>query len=178
MDKRKIIITVIVAFLAIFFINQMILSSLEKEQRKKDTSVKQEIQKRVENNFNKKKLSTAAETKQRNKIVPEDPAKYGIITIDRFYEPSTQSEWDAHMKKVVRDSGVFKSQEGELAIKHMQMKRDKFEDTMERVDKQIVDFEEESRKNPKNENAKRRLNTLYKLKALGKILEQDLVESP
>jgi hypothetical protein len=167
MTRNRIIILVIGIMAFFSFVNLLILRSL-REETKKPTSAAKVIS--VVNKASQK----AQEIPEAKKypLVPEDPAKYGIISISESQMPQEQLAWDAFMKKAIVDSKILETREGEKAVEKMNTSREEFVSTMEKVDRDIAIYEKQSADNPLDASAEQRLQTLYKLKAIAKAVEE------
>jgi hypothetical protein len=169
MTPKRWFIVLIGMFLMSILLNHLLLSSFKKETIQQETMIRKNMNQTIQKVEPKAKTVTRHES--RNPLVPEDPSKYGIVSLERFYAPKTQAEWDAHIEKIFKDSQVLESQEGKNAIAKMATTEKQFNKTVEDVDKEIVHFEEERRENPFDEKIENRLQTLYKLKALSKVMK-------
>ena len=124
------------------------------------------------------KEERAEETIKHFPLVPEDPAKYGIVSIPETQLPKDQLGWDVQMKSILVDSKLLETPEGKTAIQQMQTNRKNFTDIMGKVEKELANFENQQKQNPLDKNIENRVQTLYKLKAMGKILEEKVVTLP
>lgn len=111
-------------------------------------------------------------------LVPEDPSKYGIVSIKPSRMPRHQVEWDIHMEKLVKDSGLLESEKGRQATEKMDTSGEKFQDTMGKVDQEIALLEKQQSENPLDAGIDNRLQNLYKLKALGRVLADKVTTLP
>jgi len=116
--------------------------------------------------------------KKRYPLVPDDPAKYGIISQSKDEVPRTQLEWDLFMEKAVTKSKVLEDENAKPALEKMGKTPEEFQTREQAVTKQISLFEERLEVNPSDEEAQERLQTLYMLKSLGKTLKDKVVAPP
>jgi len=118
-----------------------------------------------------KEEEPANPTVQRRKLVPADPADYGIVAIPKARLPRSQIEWEVQLSHLLEDSKILEQEEGREAIEKMNTSAEKFADTESKVDKEIATLEEQFQDQPFNANLENRLQTLYKLKAVGNIMK-------
>ena len=115
---------------------------------------------------NKKNL-----TSKKHALVPEDPAKYGIITMEEEAIPQSQIHWDVYMRNIITESKILETEEGHQAIEKMKTSAEEYQKRMDKVDKRIAFFEEQRLAHPNDEGVEKRLQKLYKIKAFGKVLQ-------
>jgi len=113
----------------------------------------------------------AKATTQRRELIPVDPADYGIVAIPKAKLPRSQIEWEVQMSHLLEDSKILEKEEGKEAIRKMETSAQKFADTDAKVDKEIATLEEQFQDEPFNAGLENRLQTLYKLKAVGNIMK-------
>ncbi len=105
-------------------------------------------------------------------LVPADPADYGIVAIPQAKLPRSQIEWEVQMSHLLEDSGILERDEGKEAVGKMQTSPQKFADTESKIDKEIAAMEDRFQDEPFNAKLENRLQTLYKLKAIGNIMKK------
>ncbi len=114
---------------------------------------------------------------RRKKVLPEDPAKYGIVTIDKNEAPTTQVEWNLYMKKVFKDSGILEKESSKPSIEKMKTTPERFQEDMSRLDKRIELFEKNEHEFPiDEERSQKQLQSMYLLKSVGEILRNKVVD--
>ncbi len=111
-------------------------------------------------------------------LIADDPADYGIISVSENKMPHEQMEWDAFMQKAIVRSGILETVSGTRAVEEMNTSLDKFEDTMRRVDEEMALFEKQHQDSPDDAYARERVQTLRRLKALGKALKNKVTTLP
>jgi len=113
--------------------------------------------------------------KKRYPLVPDDPAKYGIISQSKDEVPRTQVGWDLFMEKAITKSKVLEDENANPALEKMKKTSEEFQTREQEVTKQISLFEKRLEANPSDEEAQERLQTLYMLRSLGKTLKDKVV---
>lgn len=122
-----------------------------------------------------KKVEAEPVVKVPRHLVPEDPSKYGIVAIPESRMPHEQMEWDLRFENIIQDSGILDTAQGKKAVEKMSTSEEKFQDTRQKIDKEITSLEKQRQDNPISEDVERHLQNLYKLKALSKVLERRVV---
>lgn len=121
---------------------------------------------------------TTRQKKKARELVVSDPAKYGIVVRPKASEPRTQLEWDVYIEQSIKERGLLDDKKANEAYREVAKTEEEYKARMEEVDKRIKMFEERKSLDPSDEQAERRLQKLYRLKAIGKALEEKLVKPP
>jgi hypothetical protein len=103
---------------------------------------------------------------------PDDPAKFGIVLVDHVEKPVNQEQWDVFVEKVLDKSGVLDTEQAKEAVDKMKMNPDQFQKTMKRLDEEIAKIEQAARSDSTDPLLKRRLNILYQMKSISRVLER------
>ena len=102
----------------------------------------------------------------------------GIVIVKRFNKPVTQQEWDKYIQDLMVTSKMLDTDEGMQAVDKMAINPVQFQETMTRLDNESKKVEEAYAKTPDDPLLQQRLQDLYKLKALTKVLVQKGVIAP
>ena len=123
------------------------------------------------------KIEPKFKEKTHHPLTPEDPAKYGIISTSEADTPRSQMEWDLFMEKALIKSKTLDDPNAKAALEQMKKTPEEYAAREEEVDARIKLFEKTLETNPTDPDLKQRLQTLYMLKSMGKVLK-DTVTSP
>ena len=118
-----------------------------------------------------KERAVSVPSKIRHPLIPEDPAKYGIISYTPDTQPRTQEQWNLFMEKALAKSKVLEQENAKPAIEKMKMTPGEFNTRMTEIDTRIEKFKKRKEENPSDEEAEVHLQSLYILKSLGQVLE-------
>ncbi len=111
-------------------------------------------------------------------IAEKDPAKYGIIIQDAAEVPRTPAQWDRFMTEAIIKNKVLEQPGAQPAVEVMKKSPEDFEARQKEIDDRIALFEKKTQENPSDADAEHHLQTLYMLKALGKVLKNKVTEPP
>lgn len=103
--------------------------------------------------------------------------KYGITTTSWVDEPNTPEQWEIYIEKNLNKYKVFETKEGQEALKLMATKKEDFKKQMDQVDKDIATILEWQKKDPENKIINQQLQNLYKIKAIGNVLKDDVIKA-
>jgi hypothetical protein len=109
---------------------------------------------------------------------PDDPARLGIVVLNQMDKPAGAGEWDAFLKKIFEESGALKTKEGEAVIRRMQMRPAHYKAVMKRLDEEISQAEVAAYRNARDPSLQKRLEMLYQMKALSRVLEKNGIVNP
>ena len=168
MVKKQVMIFIIIFFSLFILFNSIIIKTLNKKQLNTRPFT-------AEQSTIMQKSKQDIPSGRRSKGVTEDPAKYGIISISKHELPKEQAEWDFYLEKILKKSHVLDTEEANLALEKMQTTPEYFQETIGRVEDRIILFEQNVKENPDDMEAQKRLQNLYMLKSLGKVLEEKVV---
>lgn len=166
--RKHILIGVGIVFLLFSVLNFFLMKSLESPPSKGKTSPV----------VNKAEKEIPGAARRKYPLVPEDPAKYGIVSVKESDLPTRAYQWDSYMKDILEESRILETPEGKTAMDKAKTTPEEFQNTMQRVDQQIVKFETQRKINPGDPEAEEQLKTLYKIKALGKVLQEKVTTLP
>lgn len=114
------------------------------------------------------------------KFVPPQSSRVedlGIIITDVVTQPKNQEEWDSFMLKNIKPSvDALPAQQREELFKEAQKSPEDYEKRLKEVDERIKTFEERLEKNPYDAEASQRIDNLRQLKAIGKMLRDDVIK--
>ncbi len=107
----------------------------------------------------------------RRKLVPDNPEDYGMIVFELGDEPQTQKDWDKllenKIKKLKTETSLATWAKVEEEIKEEPAKtRDKIKD----IDKRLEEFQTSLKKEPNNQEIRKRIENLKMLRAIAKSL--------
>ncbi len=112
----------------------------------------------------------------KRKLVPEDPAKYGMVVIAPNAEPKNQEEWDQFMQKTIVGQKILETPEAQKMLAETKMPEEQYHQTIAKVDGDIAKFEKMATDSPSDPETKKRLQVLYQLKSLSKLLEKKVTQ--
>ena len=112
----------------------------------------------------------------KRKLVPEDPAKYGMVVIAPGAEPKNQEEWDRFMQKAIVEQKILETPEAQKMLAETKMPQEQYRQTMDKVDADIAKFEKMAGESPFDPDTKKRLQVLYQLRSLSKLLEKKVTQ--
>jgi len=175
-NSDRAIILVIGLILFTNFTNQIINALITQDSKMIASPLTTAQQTPTDINPSKRKIVQSE--KKRYPLVPDDPAKYGIISQSKGEIPRTQLEWDMFMDKAIVKSKILEDENAKPAIEKMTKTPADFQKREEEVENNIARFEQKLKENPDDEDALQRLQTLYMLKSLGKTLKDKVVTPP
>ena len=109
-------------------------------------------------------------------LVPEDPAKYGMVVVPSHGDtPKTTEEWESFIRKSIEENHVLQSPEAKDNLDKVKVSQKEFDEDMTKLNTSIRKYEAMVNANPTDNEAKQRLNRLYKLKAVGNILKDNVI---
>ncbi len=120
--------------------------------------------------------SPAAEAATPRVLVPEDPAKYGMVVIPpNAPQPQSEIEWERYIRSGIEQNKVLDTPQAKEVLDQAKMDREKFQKNVSKVDEHIAKLEKEKEGKPFDDAINKRLNTLYKLKAASNILAEKVI---
>ena len=108
-------------------------------------------------------------------LVPDDPAKYGMVVVPESTEPQSAEEWEKYIRSGIEQNKVLDTPQAKSNLAQAAIKREDFEKHMAKVDADIDKIEKELQEKPFDMELKRRLKTLYQLKAVDKVIEEKVI---
>jgi len=112
----------------------------------------------------------------KRELVPEDPAKYGMVVIAPGAEPKNQEEWDQFMQKAIVEQKILETPEAQKMLAETKIPEEQYHQTITKVDAEIVKFEKMAGEHPFDSETKKRLQVLYQLKSLSRLLEKKVTQ--
>lgn len=107
-------------------------------------------------------------------LIPENPAQYGIISQSAADQPRNQVQWDIFMDKVLVKSGLLEQENAKPALEIIKKTPEEFQTRVKEINDRIAVFEQKKIENPSDEDAQKRLQTLYMLKAMIQAMENKI----
>ncbi len=108
-------------------------------------------------------------------LAAQDPRKYGITVQAGDVGPRTQWQWEYYVKNSLKNSDFLSRIDDKLAAGWMKMKPQEFERRMRELNGQIQRYEDIRQKDPSDQTAEKKLETLYMLKSTLAALEEKIV---
>jgi hypothetical protein len=105
-------------------------------------------------------------------LTPSDPADYGLIVVPAQHTPQSLDAWEMHIATMFEDSHVFDSSQGQAMLEQIEYDPVKHQERMKSLDERIKKVEEAMNADPFNEDLADNLQMLYKVKAVGSVLER------
>ena len=166
--KQRLLIVVVVLFIVVVGVNVLVKHYVTG--LKAETSQMLPVVRNV----------TAASTPvvSAGKRQPDDPSRYGIVTLEPGEAPSTQEEWNRALTKTFDDRKVFDTPAGRMALDKMKMNPVEYKEIMVNLENEIKKIEQKSGNDPTNKDLKQRKENLYMLKALSGVLEENGLVDP
>ncbi|MFH1519450.1 MAG: hypothetical protein ABIE75_02640 [Candidatus Omnitrophota bacterium] len=107
----------------------------------------------------------------RRKLVPDNPEDYGMIVFEPDDEPETQKDWDKllenKVKKLKTETSLATWAKVEEEIKE---EPGKTQEKIEDIDKRLEEFQAALKKEPNNQEIRKRIENLKMLRAIAKSL--------
>ena len=123
------------------------------------------------------KESGAAAPVAKRVLVPDDPAKYGMVVVPADQHPQTAQDWEKIIRAGIAQNKVLDTPEARGTLEQVKTKPEEFEKNSKQLDTDIAKYEKELQEHPFDDTVKGHLDTLYKLRAVANIL-RDKVVSP
>lgn len=173
MTNKRLVILVVVIFGFILVINHFVSERINSVKdglkSKKNSSVVQKKGLDEDDNV-QVKVKYKKAWKETN---PEELKKYGITVTQELYSPSSAEAWEGHIEKNLEDFKVLEKEGAKEALELMQVTREEYEDKMKKIEEDIDIVKKRLEDDPFNEKYKTQLQNIYKIKAVGKILERN-----
>ena len=169
MRKTRIAIYILLALGFFSIINQMLLKSLVEDNNKQQILIEEHnLIKAKKEKAQNSSLNTKKEDSQEN-------FRTSRLSIKRSDLPKHEEGWKKYVEKIIEESKILETPQGQAALEKMKIENTEFQGKMQRVEEQIKFFEEQKMAKPLDEQMDKRLETLYKLKALGNILQNKVI---
>lgn len=117
------------------------------------------------------KIPAAAVAKP-SRIQPQDPAQFGMVVTPARNTPKTLDQWENKLAAEFDSHGVFENDKAQEILAQIQNDPVQYQQSMEDLDKNIAEAQVKLIEAPLNEQTEEKLQNLYKLRAIGKILEK------
>ena len=140
------------------------------EEKKSYQKITQKSQTPVQNNLTP---APVTETVVQNKIVPEDPAKYGIVSVEEADMPRNEQQWESFVRNNLKES--ISTPEAQKVMQKNTISREEYTKRMKTMNEQIAKLETEQKINPLDDSIKEQLKNLYMVKATATVLESKMV---
>jgi len=110
-------------------------------------------------------------TRAPRKLVPDNPADYGMVVFDDINKPRTQEEWDSQIHKKVEElKSEFPPEVWDKVKEKIKEEPQVTADKIRQIDEGIQKCEEILKSDPGNIEAKQKLERLMMLKSIAKEL--------
>ncbi len=172
MFKKFMIVAFIIIIATIFFIDRKIKQSLLESEK----SIQQSESVKI--NQSKAKLSAQSDIKSEEivvKLTPEDPAKYGMVVNDAGTTPRTAEGWENQLRETFEKHKTLDSADAKKALEVAKTSETDYQKQMKDLDSHIELFQQKLTADPLDKDAEHQLQMLYQLKAVGKILREEVV---
>lgn len=124
----------------------------------------------------KKVEESASSLVPMNHLVPEDPAKYGMVVVPSGLQaPKTVEDWEKVIRQGVEKNSTLDTPEAKDNLDHVKLTRQEYQEKQAKLDVSISKVQKALNDDPLNEDIKKRLERLYQIKAIGNILESKVV---
>ncbi|MDP8213400.1 MAG: hypothetical protein P9X22_08975, partial [Candidatus Zapsychrus exili] len=125
----------------------------------------------------KGKLSLRADVKKKyerkwKETDSKELEKYGITKTNRVVEPSTAEEWQKYIEHNVEKFKIFEGEEPRKTIEHAQTTKQEYKKKVDKLNEYVDIVKDRIKKDPFNKKYQTQLQNLYRLKAIGNVLEQ------
>jgi len=113
----------------------------------------------------------------RHELVPSNPEDYGMVVLDRTNAPRTPEQWELHLKSTMEQRKILEGEQAKKALEVAKTRPEDHQKQMKDLDDHIDLYREKLQENPLDQKTGDQLQNLYKLKAIGNILEEKVVTS-
>lgn len=174
---KKLAIILGLIFVLIYIANTLIMKSINNMQKGALSSENEPV---IAINDLKKKSKTLKTTTMRQwkEVDSEKLAKlkkYGITISPNNYRPSTPDQWHEYMDKRITGSRMFESEDAKEAAKIMRVNEQEYRETMDVNKEHETIVKELLSEDPFNKDYKDKLQNIYKMQAIGKVLKNKVV---
>jgi len=155
-------ITIIVSILVLGILVLVILSICQTNKLEKELKSVKPLQVPSENKQVKQEPA---------KLIPANPADYGMTVIDDYNRPKTQEDWDRVLLNKITDAkSQLSSEQVNEMKKQIEEDPQKTQEKLKKIDELIVYCDDELKKNPSNQEIKDKRDRLMMLKSISKEL--------
>ena len=108
---------------------------------------------------------------------PKEIEKYGIVIQTVYEEPTSAEGWERYLEKDFDKFKVFEASGAQEALKEMGTNRKDYQEKIAKLDEHEDIVKKRLKEDPMNTVYQTQLQNIYKLQAIGKILEKKGVVS-
>ena len=108
-------------------------------------------------------------------LVPDDPAKYGMVVVPPDQHPQTAQDWEKIMRTGIEKNHVLDTPEAKRSLEQAKVSPEEFEKNMEHLDAGIARYEARLQEDPFDDELKQHLKVLYQVKAAANIMKDKVV---
>ncbi len=117
----------------------------------------------------------ASKPKKKEKIIPDDPVKYGASVRSKADSPHTKLQWEVYMKNYIDDIGLLENERAREALEYVKQTPEELEEKMKKLDRSISEIEKAIREDPSNNRMREKLQKLYRLRAISVVLQKEVI---
>jgi len=113
--------------------------------------------------------------KKRYTHKPANPADFGIEVLRSENRPRSLDQWEGYYRNILEKNKVLEHENAEKAFELTYTDEEDYDEKMKVLDEQIKAQEKIRDDNPLDSKAGKKLQKLYKLKAIGRIIKNRVV---
>ena len=114
----------------------------------------------------------------KNNLVVQDPKRYGVTVQQGDYSAWNERQWDSSTQKMFSQSEALDHMEQNNAFESMKKTPDAFQKRWDEINQRIKFYEVIKQRSPSNTEARKKLESLYRMRSTLSILKDKIVTPP